>query len=126
MDTSAGRQRRLLAVKWTWNKSAKIWIGKEKEKTMFKFISDMIRKRREAKRKNYLAEWAEKEPELFRKWQEKERESVQEYDRGMQYAMGDLGGSEAHFRMAEKLKKEALEAERELINKGFDPDRYRD
>lgn len=93
---------------------------------MFEFISDVIRKRREAKRENYLAEWAEKEPELFRKWQEKERESVQEYDRGMQYAMGDLGGSEAHFRMAEKLKKEALEAERELINKGFDPDRYQD
>lgn len=93
---------------------------------MFEFISDAIRKRREAKLKNYLAEWAEKEPELFRKWKEKERESVQEYDRGLQYAMGDLGGSDAHFRMAEKLNDEAQEAKRELINKGFDPDKYQD
>ena len=43
---------------------------------MFEFISDVIRKRREAKRENYLAEWAEKEPELFRKWQDKKREQI--------------------------------------------------
>jgi hypothetical protein len=40
--------------------------------------------------------------------------------------MGDFGGSDAHFRQAERLKEEALKAERELIKKGFDPDRYRD
>ena len=40
--------------------------------------------------------------------------------------MGDLGGSDAQFRIAEELKKEALEAKRELINKGFDPDKYQD
>ena len=93
---------------------------------MFKYISDVIRKRREAKRENYLTEWAEKEPELFKKWQEKEQKAVHEYDLGMQYAMGDLGGSDAQFRIAEELKKEALEAKRELINKGFDPDKYQD
>lgn len=93
---------------------------------MFKFISDVIRKRRNAKLKSYWAEWAEKEPELFSKWQEKERKAVHEYDLGRQYAMGDLGGSDAQFRIAKELKKEALEAKRELIKKGFDPDRYRD
>lgn len=93
---------------------------------MFKIISDVIRKRRETKRENYLTEWAEKEPELFKKWQEKEQKAVHEYDLGMQYAMGDLGGSEAQFRMAKKLEEEALEAKRELIKKGFDPDKYRD
>lgn len=93
---------------------------------MFKFISDVIRKRREAKRENYLAEWAEKEPKLFKEWQDKKRESDQEYAQGMQYAMGDFGGSDAYFREAERLKKEALKAEGELIKKGFDPDRYRD
>lgn len=93
---------------------------------MFKFISDVIRKRREAKRENYLAEWAEKEPKLFKEWQDKKREANQEYDRGMQYAMGDFGGSDANFRQAERLNEEALKYERELIKKGFDPDRYRD
>lgn len=93
---------------------------------MFEFVSDLIRKRREAKRENYLAEWAEKEPELFKEWQDKEMKSVQEYDLGMQYAMGDLGGSDAQFRKAEELKEEALKAKRELIKKGFDPDKYRD
>lgn len=93
---------------------------------MFKFISDVIRKRREAKLKNYLAEWAEKEPKLIKEWQDKKREADQEYARGMQYAMGDFGGSDAHFRQAERLKEESLKAERELIKKGFDPDRYRD
>ena len=93
---------------------------------MFKFISDVIRKRREAKRENYLAEWAEKEPKLFKEWQDKKREADQEYAQGMQYAMGDFGGSDAYFREAERLKKEALKAEGELIKKGFDPDRYRD
>ena len=93
---------------------------------MFEFISDVIRKRREAKRENYLAEWAEKEPKLFKEWQDKKREADQEYAQGMQYAMGDFGGSDAYFREAERLKKEALKAEGELIKKGFDPDRYRD
>ena len=93
---------------------------------MCEFLSDGIRTRRKAKRENYLAEWAEKEPELFSKWQEKERKAVHEYDLGRQYAMGDLGGSDAQFRIAKELKKEALEAKRELINKGFDPDKYQD
>lgn len=93
---------------------------------MFKFISDVIRKRREAKRENYLAEWAEKEPELFKEWQDKKREADQEFAQGMQYAMGDFGGSDVHFRQAERLKEEALKAERELIEKGFDPDKYQD
>ena len=93
---------------------------------MIKFVLDKIRERRKAKLKSYLAEWAENEPELFSKWQEKERKAVHEYDLGRQYAMGDLGGSDAQFRIAEELKKEALEAKRELINKGFDPDKYQD
>lgn len=93
---------------------------------MFEFVSDVIRKRREAKRENYLAEWAEKEPELFGKWKDKKREADQEYAQGMQYAMGDFGGSDAYFRKAERLNEESLKAERELIKKGFDPDKYRD
>lgn len=93
---------------------------------MFKFVLDRIRERREAKLKNYLAEWSKKEPELFTEWQDKKREADREFAQGMQYAMGDFGGSDVHFRQAENLKEEALKAERELINKGFDPDRYRD
>ncbi|VOE06837.1 Uncharacterised protein [Streptococcus pneumoniae] len=93
---------------------------------MIKFVLDKIRERREAKRKNYLDEWSKNEPELFKKWQDKKREADQEYAQGVQYAMGDFGGSDAYFRQAERLKEEALEAERELIEKGFDPNRYRD
>lgn len=93
---------------------------------MFKFVSDMIRKRREAKLKTYLDEWSKKEPELFKEWQDREREYAKEYGLAMQYAMSDLGGSGAHFSKAKRLEEEARKAKRDLMSKGFDPDRYRD